>query len=579
MKLQPYPAHIVLIIILFVINYLPAQVILSEIMYDVPGSDAHDEFIELFNISYTDTVDLSNWSISDSLAVDELTDYGFGMMIFPRQYAVILDGSYHGNSSTYDHIIPETALKITIDDNALGSGGLTNSSAKTIELINDRDSIVQRYRYTVGNTSGYSDEKIVLSENNSYDNWGNSTELYGTPGYRNTITPVNIDPALESGAISYLPSIGLKTNQQVEFTISVINKGLESFSDSLTIQFYIDRDLDDQFSSGDTLLYRQSSFQLMQPQAQIQFVVDWIPKTAGSYIFILQIAANLDQNISNNIAKEKIYVLESLKTLCINEIKFLTNENEPEWIEIYNFGGQPLLLRDWGLADLKDTTWINQTASIQPQDYVVIAADSSIYSSYEFSEINNILIEPLPTFNNNEDVLFLINPAGGWIDQVPYEISWLEGEEWRNPSLEKIHYNMNSQIPSSWGPSVSPKHATPGEKNSIFTEIKPQQTIVNIEPNPFSPDGDAWEDHTVIQVTAPVMSGRIRAEIFDILGRKIRLLSADSYTGSHYSLVWNGRDDQGQFVRMGLYIIWIQVLDDRNGVIVEAKETIAVAKK
>jgi hypothetical protein len=194
-------------------------------------------------------------------------------------------------------------------------------------------------------------------------------------------------------------------------------------------------------------------------------------------------------------------------------------------------------------------------------------------------DLDKLTIAPIPTLNNAEDVVFLLNPAGGWIDQVPYKTDWLEGEEWRKPSLEKIHPQMNSQIPASWGPSVAPNHATPGQKNSIFTEVKPENTTVHIEPNPFSPDGDDWENHTVIQVEAPVMSGRIRAEIFDILGRKIRQLSADSYAGSHFSLVWNGRNDRGQVVPMGLYVLWIQVLDDRNGVLVETKETIAVAKR
>ena len=44
---------------------LQAQVVLSEIMFDALGSDTHDEFVEIINLSESVSIDLSGWQISD----------------------------------------------------------------------------------------------------------------------------------------------------------------------------------------------------------------------------------------------------------------------------------------------------------------------------------------------------------------------------------------------------------------------------------------------------------------------------------------------------------------------------------
>ena len=54
--------------------FLHAQIIFTEIMFNVQGSDYHDEYVELYNLSETEVIDLTGWSFSDSTGVDFLTD-------------------------------------------------------------------------------------------------------------------------------------------------------------------------------------------------------------------------------------------------------------------------------------------------------------------------------------------------------------------------------------------------------------------------------------------------------------------------------------------------------------------------
>jgi len=125
-NLRFFLSLIFLQIVFFAIG-LNAQIVFNEVMYDAEGADYHDEFIELVNLSGLDTVDLSGWHLSDSLYDDIISDAGNGLKLAPRQYAVILDGSYFANSTTYDDIIPDSALIVTISDNAFTKSGLSNS--------------------------------------------------------------------------------------------------------------------------------------------------------------------------------------------------------------------------------------------------------------------------------------------------------------------------------------------------------------------------------------------------------------------------------------------------------------------
>jgi len=59
------------------------QILITEIMYDLDGSDSPNEFVELYNPSTTDTLNLDGWSIQDRSSTDELIESGYGLKIPP----------------------------------------------------------------------------------------------------------------------------------------------------------------------------------------------------------------------------------------------------------------------------------------------------------------------------------------------------------------------------------------------------------------------------------------------------------------------------------------------------------------
>ena len=232
------------ILIVISVVQLNAQITFSEVMFDLEGSDYHDEFIEIYNLSESDSIDLAGWYLSDSINIDDIIHAGEGMSLAPLSFAVILDGSYFENSTLYDAIIPDSALILTIDGGAFSLNGLTNTVPKTLSLFNADSQLIDTYRYSIDNKPSYSDEKILMNSDNSVFNWGNSLIKLGTPGYRNSISPHNFDLGFMGDALSYHPSILIRTLQTISISCIITNIGLDSFYDSIDFKLFIDINMD-----------------------------------------------------------------------------------------------------------------------------------------------------------------------------------------------------------------------------------------------------------------------------------------------------------------------------------------------
>ncbi|MBD3225401.1 MAG: hypothetical protein GF313_11760 [Caldithrix sp.] len=555
-----------------------SQVILNEILFDVDGADYHEEFVEIYNLSEAAT-NLSGWAIADSQNIDAIVDAGGELMLAGHQYAVILDGSYFGNSDVYDDVIPEEALIVKIDGNAFLRSGLPNSKPATLFLINADSTVVQTYRYTIDNAPGHSEEKRSLTVDNSQQNWGNSLVAGGTPGMRNSLLPDKLDLGFYQENIQYHPTANLLTGQTIYLETAIENVGLEQYTGPLRFTVFIDRDRDSVFNNQDQMVVDWQNEVNIQSGDTIQFKGQWTPEEPDNYLIIAEIQAPKDENESNDRLYLQLRIFEGRQTLIINEINFLGGGDRAEWIELYNKGSQPVQLDQWSISDGRDTARINLTLAMSPDTYFVISEDTLNTNLLDVDTSNFFITSDFPTLNNQYDIIYLLNPAGAWIEQVAYEEDWLEGETWRMPSLERIYINGNSRERSNWGPSTAAQGSTPTRKNSIQLEQKPVTTHLSVHPNPFSPDGDGYEDHTLISLQMPAETARMQVEIFDIQGRKVRTLLDNTFTGSHAEVIWNGRDDKNKVVAMGIYIIYVEVLDDSNGMLKQLKESVVVARK
>ncbi|NOX88532.1 MAG: lamin tail domain-containing protein [Calditrichaeota bacterium] len=567
-----------LFLILFLIpaQALFAQIVFSEVMFDVPGADYHDEFIEFYNCSDS-AIDLTGWQFSDSTGTDNIIETGEGTLLQPGQFALLLDGSYFENSTTYDSVIPPAALVLTIDNGAFGSNGLSNSKPEQLILSDASGRIVAVYRYTIDNPPGYSDEKIVLCAGNDESNWANSLVMGGTPGFANSVSPRDLDIGFAENGMRIVPTSAVTKGQTVRITLVFANFGVNLFKETIHLRTFIDLNENGVLEVLEPIIYERQLAVDLPPGALDSVAFDYIPEFSGVITLVAQIVASPDQNSLNNQIRRSLTVMDVKNPLVINEIKFLTRQDEPEWIELFNKGGEPVSLRGWAISDDRDTSFIDSSIVIYPNSFKILTSDSSVKAFYDLSDSLIVVLKHFPTLNNDQDKLFLLAPWGAWVEQAPYRSDWLLGEDWRKPSLERINPELDARMENNWGPSAAKKGATPGAVNSLFEPVRSPSLSLSVDPNPFSPDGDGFEDNTIIGMKVPAKAAKVRVTIFDVLGRKIITLSDNQLVGQSYQLTWNGRDSHKKKVRMGIYVVFAQILNASDGILKEAKTTVVVA--
>lgn len=560
-----------IVILVSLSQQLLAQITFSEIMFDVSTNEYHDEFIEVFNRSYVDSVDVTGWVFSDSSGIDPILAHSGGIKIGPRCYALILDGSYFENSTTYDSIITDTLVILRIGDNSFGKNGLANSEAEYLTIRDSTDHILTAYRYTIGNIPGHSDEKINLDEPDDSLNWADSNIEGGTPGRINSVAP----PMFDFGFVeeSFIFPIILKAMEPIIFSLEIMDYGVKLIEDSLEIIVHSDLNGDQVFQSDELLIVRKRI-----PTTAQKIVFEWDYPSAGEHRICAALVFDKDEKPENNLISTTVRVLESQLSLHLNEVKFLTEKNEPEWIELVNLGKGEILLKGWSVSDLSDTASIEDPFYLKPGDFIVLCEDT-LSEFYQLNVEKMIILNNFPTLNDQEDNILLLDPMGRWVERFRYDRLWLENEDYRLPSLERIHPLLFENKPENWGPCTSVMKATPGSINSIYSKPEHRGSGIIASPNPFSPDHDGHDDVTIISGYFPENNARIKAKIYDIRGRLIQILKDNVYSGSHFNLVWDGSDFNGRVSRIGVYIVFLQVINDRLGILREMKTTVVLAKK
>jgi flagellar hook assembly protein FlgD len=102
--------------------------------------------------------------------------------------------------------------------------------------------------------------------------------------------------------------------------------------------------------------------------------------------------------------------------------------------------------------------------------------------------------------------------------------------------------------------------------------------LINIAPNPFSPDNDGFEDFCVIEYHLHEQINFIRLKIFDSKGRLVRSIIDNLPTGNDGNIIFDGRDDNGETLPLGIYIL---LFEDKNssGKINKIIKPLVIARK
>jgi hypothetical protein len=315
---------------------------------------------------------------------------------------------------------------------------------------------------------------------------------------------------------------------------------------------------------------------------------------SGDNRFVSVVSWSSDTNPWNDTASVSVLVGAEPRAIVTNEIMFDPVLGQNEWVEFYHRGQGPIDIARWRFSDRPTLSGLNSfviapsSTIIRPRDFIVVAADSSLLAQFPYmatppATVHCFILNRSSGFglNNDGDEIVLRDATGQAVDSVSYFSSWHhpDVDVTKGRSLERISPEIASDDRRNWSTSPSSRGGTPGQPNGIFTTSLPATASLSISPNPFSPDGDGFEDFCIVRYNLPLTTSLIRISVFDIRGRLLRTLANTELSGPQGAVVWDGLDDAKQRVRIGPCIVFIEAIDGQAGILATAKAVVVVAAR
>lgn len=371
--------------------------------------------------------------------------------------------------------------------------------------------------------------------------------LASTPGRVNSVIPEPFDLALLSAEA--VPTDSGYTS----FTFQITNEGLDPVGEDSLFLFY-DPEKDSNVTRSDLIavitIPETDPYDTIEVTAGFSF--------AGVYADLLAQLMSDDKNANNLIlfnAPGADYPPAILS-------EFIPDPESPlatEWIELRNPTGSAYDIGEWYIGDETSLHLLApDTLTITPYGYLVLCRDSLDFVDF-YGEVSYRLVEmsSWPALNNNGDLVRLVDNYNFTADSIRYDsgfggnISWARGEF--------------SGYENRWGRS-SDSGGTPGAENIVLYPSLSETIEISIDPDPFSV---TWDGHTTISFSLP--EGYMTMKLFDKRGREVKTLF-DNFASFEGAVEWDGTDDDGRHLPIGIYILYVEVDGVGN-----ARRTVVVA--
>jgi Lamin Tail Domain/Bacterial Ig-like domain len=551
--------------------YIPQayDIVINEIMADPNPvvSLPEVEYLEIYNTSDFD-INITGWTLKTGSS----TRYFPSVTVKSNEYYIVCDEDDEAELTAYGNVITLTS-----------SLSLTNSG-QTLIIGNESGDIISTVIYTddwyqddYKSEGGWSLEQIdPLNPCGEENNWkASESGTGGTPGQENSVNASN--PDIEAPE---LLRITILSDNSIQL---FFNEILESASVDQTGIYSVDNGI------GNPTLVN-----LIAPDNK-SVTLDFASTFSASLIYTLEINGGIFDCAGNEIADKNtarfaIPVDFEENDVVINEVLFNPIPDGSDFIEIYNRSEKIFDLKDLRIASLDIETGeysgiehiVDEGFLIFPGDYLVFTEDVDfVKEQYYSSNPDGIIYADLPSMNDDNGIVLLLNKSLDIIDKLSYDedmqFSLLATDE--GVSLERINYDRSSIDKTNWhSASELAGFGTPAFENSQYLDEDDIVDEVNIEPEVFSPDNDGFEDVTNITFLLDEPGYVANVKIFDSKGRLIRYLANNQLMGINGVITWDGLDDKNQKAAMGIYVVYIQIFD-LEGNVKQFKKSVVVAAK
>ncbi len=536
------------------------DVVITEVMYDdnpvvlLPEL----EYLEIYNRSEK-FFNLRDWSIkSDDDDNPDNDQYFNAYLLKPGEYATVVKEANQDSFTVYGSVATTRSQP-----------DLTNVS-ETLILSDNTGNWVFQVTYessmhsdAVKREGGWSLE--MIDTNNpcqAVGNWTSCTNMVGgTPGAANSVAaalPDETFPDLlranysnQSIILSFTEV--LSPTMQLEPTMFSVDNGIEI--------------VEVNFEQGDRTKMVLSIDQALQENTIYTVTVEQVQDCAGNPVGIL------------NTARVGIPGTIDDGDLIINEILHNAKDGEKDYLEIYNASNEVLDLQNVliGKGDIEQEDFpATSVVNVSPdQQLLMFPGDFFVFTVSTESVLNNYTVQTpahlfrltdLPAIEDDEGVIQILAPPFGFkIDEVHFFDDWHSGliSNDNGVALERTSYTGESSDANNWQSAASTiGFGTPTAQNSqyVTTGSALQESFV-IEPRNFSPDEDGNADFTRLRYQVEEPGSAMSITIFDDRGREVRRLVQNQLLTTEGFVQWDGTDEDGQKVGIGIYILLVEIFD------------------
>lgn len=548
-----------------------SDLIISEIMAnptDAPTLPPF-EYVEIYNRS-SKIIDITSFALTDPGTLGELPPD----TLFPNEY---LCYTLQTNLVDFQNAGIARMRGLSNFPSLNNDGDRIQLISSTGTLIDDITYDLSMYRDPLRDDYGWSlERKDVHFPCSDKNNWGASHDPSGgTPGNANSISTIFQDtvspwPVYAFAMDSLHVEIGFS-----EFLDTVHSANLSYFEveeNSGVIQSI-------QFSSD------QPSVVLSLNQ----------PLTRG-IIYTLLLSSSLHDCAGNNL-KRWNQLSFAMADSCVkgdvilNEILFNPYLEGSDFVEIYNKSNKAIDLSRLKIAHAdaldgiaKDAVYFSTSQRILlPNRYAVATPiPESVELYYPIPDARPLISCPLPSYNDDEGVVVLMNASLQELDRFHYkdDFHFPLIQDAEGFSLERISAKGNGSDSSNWHSAASNSGgATPCQINSQhYDDANDGFSWLQLSPELFSPDNDGYHDVLGIQCAPPRPGYMVALYVYNEFGYPVRKLTEQELIGKEGSWIWNGLSDEGELQEPGIYVLLMELFHI-DGDVKKIKKAFVLARR
>ncbi|MCF0054210.1 lamin tail domain-containing protein [Dyadobacter sp. CY356] len=535
------------------------SVVISEIMANPnpPVGLPSVEYVELYNRSEK-AIALKNWKLTIGTRSATFPD----SVIFPGEYVLVCNKANADHLIGFGKIIPLSTFSLPNEDGTISIYQPGNSLVFSVSYENS-------WWPSDKNAGGYSIEMIYTDNPcGAQNNWKVSEDIRGgTPDKINSVKSDNPDsepPVIQRIDIASSTELRIIASEKLDSLASVSGTLIEI--------------------PGRKIVKRK----LESPQFLNLLVTLDIPLLTNETYHLS--VRNLS-DCAGNILRQSDFTIglpaiADSGDVVLNEILFNPPLGGVDFVEIYNRSKKYIDLKNWSLGNVKDSQTdvvriiTTENYILPPFGYLALTTNPEMIKKlYPASTTNNFLrLTSLPAYSNTDGGVILKNQDVEIYDRFDYNEAMHDPliSDKKGVSLEKSDTDLSSAIISNWhSASAVAGNATPGYANSqIKTGI--ENDLFEIDPEAFAPD-QTTGGYARIKYKLSHSNKIATIKIFDTSGRLIRNLLRNQLIGTLGEILWDGRNENGNIVKTGYYLILIDIFDS-NGEKTQYKRKVIVVQ-